>query len=127
MGADPDEFENDKNDPDNKKAEHEGWTTLQEKKRSCTDCLCVGVIIMTWVIMTIVGFIACGIFESEDLPPGNPARLINPMDSHGRICGFSKDVKDKEFGYFFPDTSIVCVSKCPSATDYNKFICQNIM
>mgnify|MGYP003386366576 CR=1 FL=1 len=41
MGADPDGFDSDKNDPDNKKAEHEGWTSLQEKKRSCTDTICI--------------------------------------------------------------------------------------
>ena len=31
----------DENHPDNKKLTGEGWTTLRERPRGCTDCLCV--------------------------------------------------------------------------------------
>lgn len=33
------EKEKDKDHPDNKKLTGENWTSLREKKRSCTDCL----------------------------------------------------------------------------------------
>jgi hypothetical protein len=31
----------DKDHPDNKKLSGENWSSLREKKRSCTDCLCL--------------------------------------------------------------------------------------
>ena len=31
----------DRDHPDNKKLEHEGWESLKDKKRGCTDCLCL--------------------------------------------------------------------------------------
>ncbi len=33
--------DNDKDHPDNKKLSGEGFTSLREKSRGCTDCLCV--------------------------------------------------------------------------------------
>lgn len=95
----------DANDPDNKKLVHEGWTSLQEKKRSCTDCLCILLLLAMWFAMTILGFVAIGLIKSDQLTPGNPARLINAMDYRGRICGYSPGVEDKDVGYFFPDSS----------------------
>lgn len=35
------EGENDKEHPDNKKLSSEGWQSLRERKRHCTDCLCL--------------------------------------------------------------------------------------
>jgi len=58
-----------------------------------------------WFAMTILGLIATGAIESESMKAGNPARLLNAMDYKGRICGYSEGVKDKEVGYYMPDTS----------------------
>lgn len=124
MGYSPEETENDKNDPDNKKLEHEGWNSLQEKERSCTDCICLLLLIAVWFAMTVVGFIVCGVFENDNLQEGNPARLINPMDYKGAICGFSDSVKDRPYGYYFPDQTVVCVKKCPNEDDFSAFICR---
>ena len=35
------ESESDKKHPDNKKMSGDGWTDIREKKRGCTDCLCL--------------------------------------------------------------------------------------
>jgi hypothetical protein len=53
--------------------------------------------------MTIVGFCAVGIFQSSDIPAGNPNRLIYPSDYKGNICGISEGLKDKKYGYYLPD------------------------
>jgi hypothetical protein len=39
--AKPVESDADSKHPDNIKAEHEGWNSLSEKPRGCTDCLCL--------------------------------------------------------------------------------------
>eukprot|EP01006_Ploeotia_vitrea_P026083 TRINITY_DN59057_c0_g1_i1.p1 TRINITY_DN59057_c0_g1~~TRINITY_DN59057_c0_g1_i1.p1 ORF type:complete len:649 (+),score=-43.50 TRINITY_DN59057_c0_g1_i1:57-2003(+) len=119
------EVDKDKDDPDNKKLVHEGWDSLTEKKRGCTDCPCLLLLMAVWFAMTIVGFIATGVIENDNLKAGNPARLINPIDYRGRICGFSDGVKSKPIGYYFPDTTVVCIKSCPNANDYSKFICRN--
>lgn len=118
------EGDGDNDHPDNKKLQHEGWNSLTEKKRSCTDVLCVLCIIAMWFVMTIVGFVACGVIQSNDLKAGNPYRLINAIDYRGRICGVSDGVKNKDIGYYFADTSVVCVSSCPSEDNYYSFICR---
>lgn len=42
----------DKTHPDNKKFSGEGWQDLSEKKRHCTDCMClVGVAIYVTVLL----------------------------------------------------------------------------
>lgn len=107
--SEPSESANDNNDPDNKKLVHEGWTSLKEKKRSCTDTFCILLIIVMWFAMTILGFVAIGIIKSDKLKPGNPARLINAMDYRGRICGYSDGVRNKDLGYFFPDSSSIII------------------
>ena len=33
--------EGDNDHPDNKKLAHEGWESLKDKKRSCTDTVCI--------------------------------------------------------------------------------------
>jgi hypothetical protein len=58
-----------------------------------------------WFAMTILGLIATGAIESESMKAGNPARLLNPIDYKGRICGYDNGVKNKEYGYYMPDTS----------------------
>lgn len=55
--------------------------------------------------MTIIGFIVCGVIENSNLKPGNPARLIYPIDYDGNICGFSAGYKSKDTGYYLPDFS----------------------
>jgi hypothetical protein len=32
------------------------------------------VIVAAWIAMTVVGFIACGVVENDNLQPGNPNR-----------------------------------------------------
>ena len=41
MGDNDREGGGDENHPDNKKLTGENWTSLREKKRGCTDCMCV--------------------------------------------------------------------------------------
>ncbi len=69
--------EGDKEHPDNKKLSGEGWNSLRERKRSCTDCLLLFVILASWIAMTIIGFIVVGIVDSKYLSKGNPARFSN--------------------------------------------------
>jgi len=72
----------------------------------------------------VIGFIVCGVIESEDLPAGNPSKLTHMMDYAGGICGVTDGVLDKEYAYFMPSGQAGCVASCPSSTDYEKFICQ---
>jgi choline transporter-like protein 2/4/5 len=110
--------------PDNKKLEHAGWNDIKEMKRGCTDCPCILLLIAAWVAMTIIGLIAIGAVEDPHLRSGNPARLTHAMDYEGNICGFSEGLKSKKYGYYLPDQTAVCVSKCPSQTSFEKFVCQ---
>lgn len=55
--------------------------------------------------MTAVGFIVCGVVQSDQLREGNPSLLTNPMDYKGRVCGVSSGVTNKPYGYYMPDTS----------------------
>jgi len=52
--------------------------------------------------MTVVGFEACGLFKSTDIPAGNPYRLIRATDYEGSICGYSSGVKNKQYAYYLP-------------------------
>lgn len=121
MGAEDEDA--DINHPDNKKLSGEGWQSLREKKRGCTDCLCLLLLLACWFAMTIVGFIACGIIKNENLKSGNPNRLLSPMDYNGRLCGYADGVKNKPNGYYMASGAVVCVEKCPSKSDYEAFIC----
>jgi hypothetical protein len=60
-------------------------------------------LIAVWFAMTVVGFIVTGAIENDNLQPGDPARLIYPMDYRGAICGSSPSVKNLAYGYYFPD------------------------
>jgi len=109
--------------PDNKKLSGEGWTGLRERKRGCTDCLCLLLLIAAWIAMTAVGLVACGLVKNGNLKAGNPNRLIAPSDYKGRLCGFSDGVKDRKNGYYLPSGASVCVESCPHETDYLSYIC----
>lgn len=114
----------DEKHPDNKKMEHEGWDDLRDKKRSCTDPLCILLIIAVWFAMTMVGFVVTGVIDDDRLEKGNPNRLLYPMDYEGNICGIDDGVKDLPFGYYLPDRTAVCTKKCPKSYDATAFICR---
>lgn len=97
--------EKDKNHPDNKKCDHEGWDDLKQKPRHCTDSIFLVLLIACWIAMTIVGFIVTGVIEDDHLSKGNPNRLTNSIDYEGNLCGFDTGVKSKPYAYYLPDTS----------------------
>lgn len=113
----------DENHPDNKKLSGENWTSLREKKRGCTDCLCVLLFIAAMFGMTILGFIVTGVIESDKLDKGDPMLLTNGIDYDGRICGATSGVKSRSNAFYMPTGAAVCVKRCPSDTDYTQFIC----
>lgn len=55
---------------------------------------------------------------------GDPQRLVHPKDSHGRLCGFDNNLKDKPYLFFFDLTRCanptVLSTGCP--TPQVKFI-----
>lgn len=110
--------------PDNVKCEHEGWDDIRDKKRGCTDSLCILIIVAVWVAMTGVGLVVTGVIDDDHLQKGNPNRLIYPMDYDGNICGIDSKYKDRPFGYYLPDQTAVCVKKCPNKFDPMAFICR---
>lgn len=118
-----DSGDNDTNHPDNKKMSGEGWTSLRERKRHCTDCLCLILLICCWIAMTAVGFVVTGVIEDSHLDKGNPARLTNAIDYDGRICGASSGVKDRPNAYYLTSGAVICVKSCPRKTDFTEFIC----
>jgi len=119
------ELEKEKDNPDNKKldgAEFKGPS--DPSKRKTTDCCCIILICAMWFSLTVLGFIVCGVVESDDLPAGNPAKLTHMMDYDANICSVNTEVADKPYAYFLPTGQVICVKECPSETDYTKFICQ---
>lgn len=113
----------DENHPDNKKLAGANWTSLREKKRGCTDCLCVLIFAAVMFGMTILGFIVTGVIENDKLDKGNPALLTNAIDYDGRICGASSGVKSRTNAYYMSSGAAVCVKNCPSDTDFTRFVC----
>ena len=132
---------------------HEGWSDITEKKRGCTDVLFFLLLIAAWIAMSIIGLIVTGMFclllhlslqqpplkethiltlstfplgaiPSNTLTMGNPYRLMNSVDYTNHICGYDNGVTSLPYGYYLPDKTSICVSSCPSVTDYTKFICQ---
>lgn len=75
-------------------------------KRKTTDCLCVILIAAMWFSLTIIGFIVCGVIESADLPPGDPAKLTHMLDYDGGICAVTSGVEDKPYAYFLPSGQV---------------------
>ena len=74
---------------------HEGWNDIREKKRSCTDVLILLLLLAVWGAMTLLGFVALGWIANDNLPAGNPNRLLSPMDYNGRICGYDASVASR--------------------------------
>ena len=76
--------------PDNVKESGEGFLDLKDRPRSCTDCLCVALLVACWAAMTVVGFAAIGLIKYEYINPGVPARLTHAVDYAGRVCGYDR-------------------------------------
>lgn len=74
--------------------------------------------------MTFVGLVSLGAIQDSNLKAGNPYRLTNAIDYEGNICGYTSGYRKKKYGYYLPDTTAVCVSKCPGSDDYTKFYCR---
>lgn len=102
----------------------ENWTDLSQKSRWCTDIVFLVLIIVVWVVMSLVGLAVIGAIKTDRLRVGNPYRLINPIDYEGNICGYDSVVKNLHKGYYLPDATAVCVSSCPSESNYDLFICR---
>lgn len=115
----------DSNHPDNKPLQHEGWTSIKEKKRHCTDILFLLILICSWIAMTAIGFAACGIISSDLIVAGDVSQLRYSTDYAGRLCGVSDGLHKRRYGYYLLDASVVCVSSCPSSTDFNAVICED--
>ena len=124
------------------------------KNRKCTDVLFLLLLCANWYAMTMVGFVVLGYIPNDRLPPGDPRRLINGMDYLGQICavdartrlsnatstgkyftGYSYDryetaeyrrydVSKLPKAYFLLTGEAVCVKDCPTADDYDRFICK---
>lgn len=124
MGGSSSRVASDNDHPDNEKVKHEGWDSLKDKKRGCTDIICLLLIIAVWFAMTVVGFIVCGIIQDDRLRQGNPEKLINAIDYKGNICGASAGYGELKYGYYLPDLSVVCVDSCPTENNVDKFICR---
>jgi choline transporter-like protein 2/4/5 len=111
------------NDPDNVKLQHEGWSDIREKPRGCTDILLLLLLLSTWVAVSIIGLIVTGAIPSTTLSMGNPYRLVGVIDYSNHVCGFGPGVEKLPYGFYLPDKTAVCVSSCPSVTDYTRYIC----
>ena len=107
------------------KLQHEGWSDIKEKKRSCTDVLLLLLLFASWGAMTLLGFVALGWIPDERLPAGDPNRLLSPMDYDGRICGIDSEVSSRPYAYYLLDSTAVCVSECPTTTNVNEFHCKD--
>lgn len=116
-----------KNEEKGEKMVHEGWNDIREKKRSCTDVLILILLLAVWGAMTLLGFVALGWIANDNLPAGNPNRLLSPMDYQGRICGINDAVSSKPYAYYMLDGSAVCIKECPTTTDVQAFICKDGM
>ena len=64
-----------------------------------------------WFCLTVVGFIVCGVIESDDLPPGNPAKLTHMLDYDGGICSVTDGVEDKPYAYFLPSGQVYMIGR----------------
>ena len=69
--------------------------------------------------MTGVGFAALGWIESEEIPRGNPYRLINAIDWQGQLCGL------RSAGQELRLHRARRLRQSAVKTDYNKFVCKN--
>ncbi|XP_065916951.1 choline transporter-like protein 2 isoform X2 [Dysidea avara] len=74
---------------------------IHGKQRWPTDIICLALFIVFMVLM-----FAIGIYSWVE---GNPQRLINPVDSEGRLCGVDDEVEDKPYLLFFDLTECIYV------------------
>ncbi len=93
-----------------------------ERKRRCTDIICLFVFILFLIVEVFVAIIA--------LYFGRPEVFLYPRDSFGKLCGFYESVKDRPYLFFFDlaecakvgvsgfwsgcPTIQICVKSCPS-------------
>ncbi|KAI6653742.1 Choline transporter-like protein 4 [Oopsacas minuta] len=107
---------------------------FKENIRSPTDAIFLVIFVLLIVLTVMVGLFAYA--------EGHPERLLNGIDSEGRVCGHDPGVEDKRFLYFFDLTTCaqiwrlydpatgfdfeslfscptpqVCVSECPTQYD----------
>ncbi|XP_071948307.1 choline transporter-like protein 2 [Antedon mediterranea] len=93
------------------------------QNRSCTDVICCIIFVAFIVGMFITGYIGWS--------DGDPRKLVYPTDSKGQICGYTGDVSDKPYLFFFDmlqcasgsatfqfqcPTTQICVRECPTET-----------
>mmetsp|Transcript_23063 Transcript_23063/g.47812 ORF Transcript_23063/g.47812 Transcript_23063/m.47812 type:complete len:770 (+) Transcript_23063:37-2346(+) len=121
----------DKNNPDNETLKGNADFKGPGANRGCTDILCALLLIACWFAMTVIGMIVTGAIENDKLRKGDPNRLINGMDYTGEICGISDkvnavgdNIKDLPKAYYLPSGSPVCIDECPTADDFNSYICK---
>lgn len=104
---------------------HEGWDDIKDKRRGCTDCFCILLIVIIWVGLTILGFIATGVITNDSIPAGNPNRLLYATDYNGHICGTGNQA-DNPYAYYMLDgITVVCIDKCPTSLDKSTFYCKS--
>ena len=78
------------------------------KDRSCTDVLCLGLLIAFLVLWVMIA--AWGVTH------GDPSKLMYPTDSYGNICG-KGDFAEKPYLMFFDLTkcaSLTAIAGCPT-------------
>ena len=96
LGSEEDKFEDMGNKVDDETLSREKKHDLSKlgpiKNRGCTDIIC-----LLLFLAFIGGWIAVGIYGFSH---GNPATLIYPSDSSGRICG-KGDLKERPKLLFF--------------------------
>lgn len=98
--------EDERNDKLVRSADFDGPT----RHRHCTDILCLGLIIVMWVVMTAIGIYA--------ISDGDYRLVLFPMDYDGNVCGAEYNGVDMtdypNLFYVNSYTGGVCVSECPS-------------
>jgi Plasma-membrane choline transporter len=118
--------EKDKANPNNKKLE--GSPNFKVGgNRGCTDVLFMLLLILAWAAMTGLGLVVLGVIKNPTFKAGNPARLLNGIDSHDppRVCGVDAGVETRKKWYPLPSGVGVCVKGCPTTTDYARFYCDD--
>ena len=70
---------------------------FQENIRVPTDVI----FLIIFVILVVLSFMV-GVYAFAQ---GHPERLLNGIDSEGRVCGHDPGVEDKQFLYYFDLTS----------------------
>lgn len=90
-----------------------------QKRRSCTDIICLFLFVAFLAAWGFVGFYA--------YKRGDPEKILKPTDSNGRKCGVDSEVLNKPYLFYFDitkcadptviingcNTPQVCVEKCP--------------